>query len=262
MADRISIFSCGGINLYSLPLERLFGKSGESFRHVVTVHAEIFVHAHTDQKLNKILQYTINTIDGRVLQGLCKLLYPADEILRQNGANFTPDLARHCVAHSQRLFLLGSTPNANVLAGQALRHRFPGIQVSGFSPSFGSYPFDPGWNAAILHEIERYRPHQLIVCFGPLKQEYWIHENADCLSRLGVLRAYGLGGTIDFLAGVKPRVPKWMEFIGTEWLFRLLCEPRARFGRTLTMFKMPYYVSRTPRRIRYITPDEYSSAGP
>lgn len=244
------ILRCGKVDLWSVPLDFLFGPRLEQFTHVVTVNAEIFTLAHEDRQLGEILTKSVNTIDGRVLQGVCSLLYPEDRIVRQNGSNFSYDLAAHCRKYSQRLFLLGSSEKANSLAAEHLRKTFPGLQVSGFSPPLQGYPFARDWNTLTLDQIARVKPHHLVVCFGPKKQEFWIHENSSRLAAVGVQCAYGLGGTIDFLSGMKPRAPKWIEFIGAEWLFRLVCEPRARFRRTLKMFKMPFYAASTARTIR------------
>ena len=101
----------------------------------------------------------------------------------------------------------------------------------------------------ILERIEKHRPHHLGVCFGPGKQEFWIEENAERLSQLGVRCAYGLGGTIDFLSGSLLRAPQWVQLAGAEWLFRFICEPRRRFRRTLIQFKMPLYAAKTARKI-------------
>jgi exopolysaccharide biosynthesis WecB/TagA/CpsF family protein len=249
LAQPIVELNCGAIKLHSLPLEALFHTNGNGFRQVTPVNAEVFVYAHTYQRLNQVMRETINTIDGRVLQGICKLIYPGHKILRQNGSNFIFDLAGYCAKHSQRLFLVGSSEKANVRAVERLRSKFPGLQISGYSPAFQDYPFDRDWNSGILERIEEFRPQHVGVSFGPKKQEYWIHENRAHLAELGVRCGYALGGTIDFLSGVKPRAPKWIEFIGAEWLFRLACEPRARFRRTMTMFKMPFYAAKTVRGI-------------
>jgi N-acetylglucosaminyldiphosphoundecaprenol N-acetyl-beta-D-mannosaminyltransferase len=243
---------CGRVNLFSVPLDYLFTGNATEFRFVVPTNAEVFVLAHEDRRFNEILANTVNTIDGRVLQAICKLLYRKHGIVRQNGSNFVYDLAEHCQEHSQRLFLLGSSEKANLLAVKHLRSTFPGLQVSGFSPSVNGYPFAKEWNALILDQIGSFKPQHVVVCFGPKKQEFWIHENSAPLSALGVRRAYAMGGTIDFLSGMKPRAPKWIEFIGAEWLFRLACEPRARFRRTLNMFRMPFYAARTVRDIKSV----------
>ena len=240
---------CGRMRLFSVPLDYLFRPNTPELRFVVPTNAEVFVLAHEDRRFADILTKTVNTIDGRVLQGICKLLYPNHAITRQNGSNFVFDLAKHCREHAERLFLVGASEKANALATERLRKEFPGLQVSGFSPPLQSYPFPKDWNETILKQIEGFGPHHVGVSFGPKKQEFWIHENSSRLAALGVRCAYGLGGTVDFLSGVKPRAPKWMEFIGAEWLFRLACEPRARFRRTMTMFKMPFYAVKTVREI-------------
>lgn len=39
------------------------------------------------------------------------------------------------------------------------------------------------------------------------------------------------GAIIDFLGGETPRAPSWMQRSGTEWVYRLACEPRRLFCR-------------------------------
>lgn len=48
----------------------------------------------------------------------------------------------------------------------------------------------------------------------------------------------GVGAAFDFLAGLKPQAPRWMQKNGLEWLYRLGTEPR-RLG--------PRYASIVPR---------------
>lgn len=43
----------------------------------------------------------------------------------------------------------------------------------------------------------------------------------------------GVGAAFDFLAGVKPQAPRWMQRAGLEWLFRLASEPRRLWRRYL-----------------------------
>jgi len=55
---------------------------------------------------------------------------------------------------------------------------------------------------------------------------------------LQVSMAMGVGGTFDFIAGIVPRAPLWMQRAGLEWLFRLYLQPR-RIGR---MMRLPRFV--------------------
>jgi N-acetylglucosaminyldiphosphoundecaprenol N-acetyl-beta-D-mannosaminyltransferase len=242
---------CGEVRLSSLSRELLFGADA-GFGHVVTVNAEIFVMAHENERLKRLLEATVNTVDGRVLQWICMLLYPGRRIRLLKGADFIYDLAAWCRGNGQRLFLLGSSEDSNAAAVAALRGRYPGLDVNGFGPPLAESPFDDPCRRTILERIARCRPHHLVVCFGPPKQEFWIEENASGLAALGVRRAYGMGGTIDFVSGFRRRAPRWVQFIGAEWFFRLLCEPRVRFRRTLIQFKMPLYAARTSRRVEWL----------
>jgi N-acetylglucosaminyldiphosphoundecaprenol N-acetyl-beta-D-mannosaminyltransferase len=50
----------------------------------------------------------------------------------------------------------------------------------------------------------------------------------------------GVGGSLDVYAGNVKRAPKVWVKLNLEWLYRLLCEPRKRFGRQV---KLPMFVA-------------------
>lgn len=245
-------FRCGRLNLVSLPPDSLFA-GNSSFLQISPVNAEVFVLAHENPEFGRLLQSTINVVDGRVLQWICKILYPGRSIVLLKGANFIQDLAGFCRVHGQRLFLLGSNGRSNAGAVTRLKNDYPGLQVSGYGPPLSESPFEGPCREQIISEIRRFRPHHVGVCFGPIKQEIWIQQNANILEDCGVRCAYAFGGTIDFLSSTRPRAPQWVQYIGAEWFFRFLCEPRARFYRTLIQFKMPFYAARTRRQISAMT---------
>lgn len=60
-------------------------------------------------------------------------------------------------------------------------------------------------------------PKQEILA-SELKQ-YFVNQNHQ-----GVIMC--LGGTFDFLAGIRQRAPKWMQRLGLEWLYRLIQQPK------------------------------------
>jgi N-acetylglucosaminyldiphosphoundecaprenol N-acetyl-beta-D-mannosaminyltransferase len=238
--------------LQSMELEDLFSTENGELKQVVTVHSEMFVYAHQNPALLNVMDRTVNTIDGRVVLALCSLLYPGCSLKKMSGSDFIYNLAEHAMSHKERVFLLGAEAASNREAQLALKTRHSGLIVDGYSPPFSSNIKDAEWNAAIFRKIAEFRPSHLAVCFGPLKQEIWISENAGRLFELGVRCAYGLGGTLDFVSGRKKRAPKWIQKAGVEWLFRVLCEPQ-RVGRTAQMFKMPYFALKFHHREVRIT---------
>jgi N-acetylglucosaminyldiphosphoundecaprenol N-acetyl-beta-D-mannosaminyltransferase len=249
----------GKIRLQSMDIDSLLSTNGSEVKHIVTVNAEIFTYAHESPALEAVLKGTVNTIDGRIVHLLSSLLYPGRKLRKMAGSDFIYNLADHAAAREERVFLLGSDAEANRGTVEALKLRCPGLIVEGYSPPFCSNIEDLGWNEDILSRIASFRPTHLVVCFGPIKQELWIARNANYLFGLGVRCAYGLGGTLDFVSGRKKRAPKWMQVVGAEWVFRLVTES-GRLGRTIKMFKMPYFAFRFYKREIEFSPGSGASS--
>jgi len=87
---------------------------------------------------------------------------------------------------------------------------------------------NPQKNEEILKRILASKAEVLLVALGAPKQEKWLFDNQVALK--GVKLAFGVGGTIDFLAGKQKRAPRFFRVIGMEWLWRLLTD-WSRFGR-------------------------------
>jgi N-acetylglucosaminyldiphosphoundecaprenol N-acetyl-beta-D-mannosaminyltransferase len=230
----------GKVWLHSVAVDDLLSSGSHELKHIATVHSEMFVYAHENAAFEPILRRTINTIDGRIVHFLCSLLYPGRNLKKLSGSDLIYDLLKYADRNGKRVFFLGAEPAANREAIEAVKTRHSDLAIDGYSPPFCTNIQDPEWNEAILNRIASFRPTHLVVCFGPVKQETWISQNADYLFQLGVRCAYGLGGTLDFVSGRKKRAPKWTQTVGVEWLYRVVFEPQ-RLGRTLKMFKMPYF---------------------
>jgi N-acetylglucosaminyldiphosphoundecaprenol N-acetyl-beta-D-mannosaminyltransferase len=69
----------------------------------------------------------------------------------------------------------------------------------------------------------------VLVGLGSPKQDRWMHAHRDRIPAVML----GVGAAFDFLAGVKPQAPAWMQQNGLEWAFRLATEPRRLWRRYL-----------------------------
>jgi N-acetylglucosaminyldiphosphoundecaprenol N-acetyl-beta-D-mannosaminyltransferase len=100
--------------------------------------------------------------------------------------------------------------------------------VGTYSPPFR--PLSAAEDQQVTSLINAARPDVLWVGLSTPKQERWMFAHR---ARLRVPVALGVGAAFDFLAGLKPQAPTWMQEHGLEWLFRLGSEPRRLWRRYL-----------------------------
>jgi len=81
----------------------------------------------------------------------------------------------------------------------------------------------------VQKQINKSKVDILFVALGAPKQEIWMHDNYKKINCVSI----GIGAAIDFISGNKKMAPKYMEFLGLAWLFRLISEPRRLFLRYL-----------------------------
>lgn len=194
---------------------------------VVTVNPEFVMRAQRDETFRVVLEEADLALpDGQgILWAARRLGRPLQE--RVTGSDTAPLLARLCAQRGYRPFLLGAAPGVAERAAQALIRDNPALKVAG---TYAGSPA-PAEEEEIVGHIVAAKPDLLLVAYGAPAQDAWIHRN---LHRLGVPVCMGVGGTLDFIAGVTPRAPLWMRQHGLEWLYRLLRQPR-RWRRMLAL---------------------------
>jgi N-acetylglucosaminyldiphosphoundecaprenol N-acetyl-beta-D-mannosaminyltransferase len=195
--------------------------------YLATANIDFVVQAQGDVELRRILfDAHMVLCDGTPLLWASRLLGdPLPE--RVAGSDLVPQLIQLADRKGYRIFLLGAAPEAARKAVERLRRQYPSLQLAGsYSPRFA--PLLDMDHEEIAKQIREARPDILLVSFGCPKQEKWISMH---YRSLGVPVAIGVGATIDFLAGHMKRAPVWMQRSGTEWIFRLMQEPRRLFKR-------------------------------
>ncbi len=159
---------------------------------------------------------------------------------RVTGVDLVRVLLKLASHRGYRVFLLGGKPGVAELLRKKLFEVDPRIKIVGATDGFrlniddnrlSVREEDKDREHQVLSEIQRAKPHLLLVAFGPPKQERWIFQHQKELR--AVKLAIGVGGTFDFLAGKSRRAPRWMRSVGLEFLWRLFCEPK-RFRRMIT----------------------------
>ncbi len=204
--------------------------AGGGARHVCTVNPEFIMIAQSDPIFFNILNRAeICVADGVGLLWASRHLgAPLPE--RVTGSDGVPLIARHAAEKGWKLYLLGAAEGIAERAAVILREQQPQLIIAG---CFGGSPA-PSEEDEIVARINASGADILLVAYGAPNQDKWIARN---LPRLDVAMAMGIGGSLDFIAGVVPRAPQWMRARGLEWLYRLLRQP----WRLKRMLRLPRF---------------------
>jgi len=203
---------------------------------VVTVNPEFVMAARRDEEFRRILNAAHLALpDGIGLIWASRLLgRPLRE--RVAGSDLVPMIAALAAKRGYRLFLLGAAPGVAEEAARRLRQENPGLTIAGTHA--GSPAVEE--EEEIVALVQAARPHVLLVAYGAPAQDKWIARN---LERLRVPVCMGVGGALDFIAGVAKRAPRWVQRLGLEWLHRLIHQPW-RWRRQLALVRFAGLVLR------------------
>jgi len=214
-----------GIVFRGLTLDDVFAAE-PAFAQVVTVNAEYIVLAHENERLGNIVRRAITTFDGQVPYTLARLTNKHQRFEKLPGSELLYHICERALARGERVFLLGGKAESNRGALEALREKYRGLAVDGWSPPHAPLPFPAEQETFIMHCLESFRPQYVLVGFGAGKQDFWIDEHREALASLGVKRAVGVGGAFDMVSGKISRAPRYIQRLGLEGVHRLLKEPK------------------------------------
>jgi len=147
------------------------------------------------------------------------------------GRAYGPDLMLRVCDEGQekgyRHFFYGGSQANNEKLIDNLKSKFPRINVVGhWAPP--AMEKNQKESHDIITMINNTSADILWVGLGAPKQEYWMKNHR---SNLNAPVMIGVGAAFDFISGSKRQAPRWMQRIGCEWLFRLLCEPKRLWRR-------------------------------
>ena len=118
-------------------------------------------------------------------------------------------------------YLLGGAPETLAALVNAIQQRWPKVRIAGAqSPPYR--PLSVEEKAHQRNQIQDSGATMVWVGLGTPKQDFVTQELTSELNAV----VLAVGAAFDFLAGAKPQAPKWMQRTGTEWLYRLITEPR------------------------------------
>ncbi len=204
------------------------GQSGQ----IATVNPEFVMQARDNAHFAAALKNTLlNVPDGVGITWAARHLgRPLRE--RVTGVALTDALCARAARRGWGVYLLGAGPGVAERAAAVYQARHPGLTIVG---AYAGSP-EPGQAAALTTRIRAAAPRLLFVAYGAPAQDLWLAEHLPALSSAGSVIGMGIGGTLDYVAGVRPYAPAWVRRLGFEWLFRLIRQP-SRWRRQLRLFQ-------------------------
>ncbi len=161
-------------------------------------------------------------IDGMPLVLLCRLAgIQASRAHRVTLVDWIWPLLAYAAREDWRVYYVGSTDPILANAAQVIDNRIPGLRLrmhnGYFDSSEGSVE-----NAAVVADIQAFRPHLLLVGMGMGRQERWILNNLSSITPACICT---VGACMEYVGGAVRTPPRWMGRLGLEWLFRLAENP-------------------------------------
>lgn len=185
---------------------------------ICTVNPEFIMAAQRDPSFADVLR----TADLCVPDGIGVLWAARRQGVqlseRVTGSDGIYRICERAAARGWRVFLLGAAEGVAAEASRRLARHYPKLQVVG---TYSGSPDAADW-PAIAQQLHTAQPDILFVAYGHPQQDIWIAHHRH---ELPVKVALGIGGAFDFVAGITPRAPQWMQRAGIEWLHRLLQQP-------------------------------------
>ncbi len=186
---------------------------------IMAVNAEKIMYAQKDRFLLKCLESSSFLIpDGAGATVALKVIH-STKTDRIPGADLMLHICRRAAERGYKLFIYGAKEEVNKKAVQRLKEMFPNINIVGRSNGYVS----PEDMDSLIKQINNSKAQVLFVALGSPKQELWISKY---LNRLDVNICQGIGGTLDTIAGNVKRAPLIFRKTGTEWIYRLIKQPR------------------------------------
>jgi len=181
---------------------------------VVTLNPEMVMLARRDLAFADVLDRAAMLVpDGiGLVRALRRRGFPWVE--RVGGVELMDAYLPLAAERGHRLALVGAMPGVAERAASELQRRHPRLKVVA---AWGGAP-----DAELATRLRAVAPDVVCAAFGHGRQEVFLDEH---LGTIGSPVGIGVGGWLDYLAGVVRRAPAPVRQAGLEWAWRLGRQP-------------------------------------
>ena len=185
---------------------------------IITANPETLMMAETDIEVSKMLLDKNNSVapDGIAIVKACNMLN-ISVTERIAGIDIAKYLLDEANIQKKSLYLFGTKKEVIDILADKIKSEYANINLLGYSDG---YVAD---RDKVFKKIIKLQPDICLVALGIPYQEKLIYKYIDKFDK-GIF--VGIGGSFDVLSGSKKRAPKFFIKTNTEWLYRIICEPK------------------------------------
>lgn len=190
--------------------------------HLITANPEITITSQSDELLQTILhEADLITPDGiGIVMASRRKGDPITE--RVTGYELLLALLEQGDRLGWSFYFLGTDEHTSCKAVETITHLYPNVKIAGRHNGFLTKEEEP----SIVAEIQQAQPDFLIVAMGAPYSDKWVYKHKENLT--GVKVVFGVGGSLDVIAGKVSPAPLVWKKLNMEWLHRLLFSPVAK----------------------------------
>ncbi len=188
--------------------------------YAVTPNPEIVLASLKDEELANILnsaKYSLADGIGIKLAGLLR----SQRISRLTGADLTLAVLNLARLEKYRVAIViwSKGLSSSLEIKLALENKYPGLEFLILENEREAKLGDEN-----ILKINNFNPQILFVALGAPEQEKLISNHLGELENVNF--AIGVGGSFDFISKRAKRAPKLFRYLGLEWLWRLITQPK------------------------------------
>jgi N-acetylglucosaminyldiphosphoundecaprenol N-acetyl-beta-D-mannosaminyltransferase len=197
-------------------------------RYLCVANVHMVMEAYDDSEFKSVVNNGDLVIpDGKPL-ALLMSLQGSKKQFQIRGPELTLQLCSVAQEKDIKVGFYGSSPKTIKMLMENMRRKFPNLDVAyAYSPPFRSLTQEE--DDQVIKSINDSEASLLFVGLGCPKQERWMAEHRGVINSVMI----GVGQAFDIHAGTLAEAPAWLRFLGLEWLFRLMSEPRRLWKRYL-----------------------------
>jgi len=228
---RVDTFKILGVRVDCVDKQTLLERVDEWSRQarkrtIAYLNAHCLNTAYQDSALRDCLNGTdLNYADGISLVWASRWL-GGPRLSKLTGREWIGDFLTIAERTGLRFYILAGEPGIAQKAKENILKHYPNIQIAGTCDGF----FREKSQSSAMQEMNDTQSQVVFVGLGVGVQEKWITEQRN---QIAAPVCWSVGALFDYVAGAEKEVPRWIDRLALEWLWRLIQDPAHKWRRYL-----------------------------